>query len=190
MSSGRALMRTTEGLPSPAAAPASGSGATTRCCRKRLFRHTPTTPRNMTAARQPPSTAAVDKVCKLVTLSPVSWTRLPMTCMAGQHRCCRRDGIPWVLALQVSLTITIPQSPRPETAHMTMNGNAAKHTDDRDAARSCQVGRLLLEVLVLLQRPAVAEEAVRCCQLLESQGHRCMRSQKSHDWPVVPCLRM
>jgi hypothetical protein len=55
---------------------------------------------------------------------------------------------------------------------MMMHKHAAKHTDDRDAARSCQVRRLLLEVLVLLQRPAAAEEGIRCCKLLEGQGYR------------------
>ena len=63
----------------------------------------------------------------------------------------------------------------PESAHM-MHGNATEHTNDRDAARSCKVGRLLLEVLVLLQRPAVAEEADFSCQLSEGMRHRCMRS--------------
>ena len=64
------MMRTTVRLLLPSAAPASGSGATCRCCPKRFFRHTPTTPRNMTAARHPPSTAAIVRVTFPLTTPP------------------------------------------------------------------------------------------------------------------------
>ena len=81
------------------------------------------------------------------------------------------NGVPDDRAFQGSLMF-IKFSLWAATAHIMMHNSAAKHTDDRDAARSCQVGRLLLKVLVLLQRPAVAEEGLRCCQLLEGQGYR------------------